>query len=95
MAILIEIKCITKTDKTHSHERIQSVGGIHHGGTRWQISQSDAILGVEKMHYEFYVVKAKEMIAVVVATNESGHKYLKTEIDGLSPDMLLNLPECP
>jgi hypothetical protein len=32
---------------------------------------------------------------VIIAVSQCGHKYLKTQADGLQPDNLLSLPECP
>jgi hypothetical protein len=31
---------------------------------------------------------------VIVAVH-NGHKYIKTKADGIQPDNLLSLPECP
>jgi hypothetical protein len=33
-------------------------------------------------------------VNVIVATH-NGNKYIKTEADGIHPDNLLALPECP
>jgi hypothetical protein len=93
MADRIQIQCINKSDRYNPHERILHVGGIH-GGTRWKLSQEDAIAGIESGKWAFYVTQAGRTVDVIVATR-LGHKYLKTVADGEQPDNLLSLPECP
>lgn len=95
MADLVEIKCIIKTDRTNAHERIQSVGGTNPDGGRWRLSQPDAIAGIEGGKWNFYVSGGGRTAWVIIETSSYGHKYLKTENDGVQPDNLLSLPECP
>ena len=95
MADTIEIKCINKTDRYNAHERIQSVVGTNSNGTRWKLSQPEAIAGIERGQWQFYVHAGGRTVAVIVATSAYGHKYLKTQADGEHPDNLLSLPECP
>ena len=94
MAINVEIKCINKTNRMDPHERIQNVGGVNPEGGRWKLSVGDAIAGIEAGKWNFYVSASGKMVWVVVASN-NGRKYLKTEADGIHPNNLLALPECP
>jgi len=94
MASHHEIKCINKTDRQNPHERIRNIGGTNGNGRRWKLSQPDAIRGIESGEYDFYVHRAGRTVRVIVASH-SGSKYLKTEDDGVQPDNLLSLPECP
>jgi hypothetical protein len=90
-----QIKCINKSDRFNPHERILYVGGTNTDGTRWKISQPDAVLGIENGKWQFWVSAGGRSVWVIVACSAFGHKYLKTEADGEQPNNLLSLPECP
>jgi hypothetical protein len=92
----IKIECINKTNRSDAHDRIHSIGGVNGDGTRWKLSQQQAIADVEAGKCSFYVERpAGHRTNVIVATSRYGNKYLKTTADGEQPDNLLALPECP
>lgn len=94
MATNVEIKCINKANRSDPHERIQNVGGVNDNGTRWKLSVAEAIAGIEAGKWKFWTAGGGKSVWVVIATH-NGHKYLKTEADGVHPNNLLALPECP
>lgn len=89
-----EIKCINKSDRTNIHERITDIGGINQDGTRWKISQIEAISSIESGKKSFYVNKSFGKVNVIVAKSAAGNKYLKTEADDSQTNNLLSLQEC-
>jgi len=93
MAENFQIMCINKSPRLDPHMRIANVGGVH-DGKRWKISEDDAIAGIEQGKWAFFVSAGGHSVWVIVATH-LGRKYLKTQADGLQPDNLLSLPECP
>jgi hypothetical protein len=94
MADRIRIECINKSPRQDPHKRIESVGGNNDDGTRWKMSEDRAIQAIENRTYSFYVSVNGQSVDVIIATHER-HKYLKTKADGLQPNNLLSLPECP
>jgi Protein of unknown function (DUF3892) len=95
MATSYEIQCIKKSDRLNPHERIKSIGGRNADGTAWELSQENAIAGIIRKEWSFFVRRAGSTVNVVVAKSRFDHLYLKTEADGESPDNLLSLPQCP
>ena len=94
MTIELQVLCINKTDRENPHERIRNIGGVNPNGSRWKFSQHEAITRIESGGYAFYTNVNGKKARVIVATH-LGNKYLKTENDGVHPNNLLALPECP
>ena len=94
MATRLEIKCINKTNRSSAHERIKNVGGTNTDGSRWKLSEEDAIQAIKDKKYEFWTKGGGKTVDVEVAKRE-GKEYLKTKNDSVQPDNLLALPECP
>lgn len=89
----LQITCINKTDRYNPHERIRSLGGIN-AGSRWKKDQPVVVREIESKTNSFYTRVNGVRANVIVATHED-NKYVKTENDGLHPNNLLSLPECP
>ena len=89
------IQCIDKSDRQNADERVFNVGGVNENGSRWKSSETDAIEGIERGDWDFYVHVGRNTVNVIIATSAAGNKYLKTMADGMLPDDLLALPECP
>ncbi len=94
MAQQLRIECINKSPRQDPHLRIRNLGGRNSDGSRWKISEEDAIASIEAGEYSFWVSVGGQAVHVLIAHHE-GRKYLKTEADGLHPNNLLSLPECP
>ncbi len=89
-----QIRCINKSDRTNPHERITCIGGQNADGTAWKLSLEDAIKGIDRGEWEFFVHQSGITTNVIIAVSRFGHRYLKTQADGEQPDNLLSLPEC-
>lgn len=94
MAKRVRIRCINKTDRMNPHERIKNVGGQNADGGRWKQSVDQTVREIESREWEFFVTEGDRTVDVIVATH-NGNKYIKTTADGIQPDNLLSLPECP
>ncbi len=94
MPVRLQITCIRKRDRQSPHERIQQVGGKNEKGSPWCYSEDDAIKAITEGRYAFWTRGGGKTVDVVVATH-LGRRYLKTTADGIVPDNLLALPECP
>jgi hypothetical protein len=95
MADSVRIQCINKSNRTSAYERIHSVGGQNPDGTRWKLSEADAIQGIKNGKWTFFVEQPAGHRVNVVIAKKDGYEYLKTEADGEHPNNLLALPECP
>jgi hypothetical protein len=94
MAENVQVGCINKRQHQNPHERIQNIGGTNPNGTRWKLSETQAIADIRASKFNFWVSVAGKTVGVVVAQH-NGRDYLKTEADGYAPNNLLSLPECP
>jgi hypothetical protein len=90
----VEISSVNKQPRYNPHERISYVGGLNADGTRWKLSLDQAIQGIESGKWSFWTMGGGKRANVIVALHNM-HKYLKTVADGVQPDNLLALPECP
>ncbi len=95
MAQDVQITCIVKSDRMNPHERIRSVGGVNPDGTRWKLSEEQAIAGIKQGKWRFWTTGGGKSVWVVIEKSAAGHEYLKTEPDRIQPNNLLSLPECP
>ena len=93
-----EILYVEKEERFNPHEAIKRVGGKDSYSMTWAATRDQVIVAIESGRYEFFVssgnyysIKAR----VIVAVNQFGHKYIKTEPDNTKQDNLLSLPSFP
>ena len=89
-----EITCIVWKDSTNRYGGIKSVGGKING-TNWQLTEEEAIKYIESGKYSFYVRRNGYSTDVLVHKSLNGHKFLKTNSDGVHINNLVSLPICP
>lgn len=91
-----QIDCIRKTHGQKLPPHITHISGKKPDGHAWKISHRYAIDSIEAGNWEFYInTNNGENVKVVVAKSSHGSKFLKTELDGDTPENLLQLPEFP
>lgn len=90
----IRVDCVTRTDRVSVHHRIRAIGGPGRGGNRWRLSEEAAITAMQHDRAAFHIVLPGGRRIDLVIGLGLGKTYLKTEADGESPDMLLQLPDC-
>ena len=94
MATRHRISCIGKSDFLNHHQRLKRIGGVNPDGSRWHLTEAEAVAALEAGRWRFYIVHDGRERDIVVALSRYGRKYLKTAADGLQPESLLTLPEC-
>jgi hypothetical protein len=91
----VQIHCVNKTGRTSADDRIHHVGGLNADGSQWRLTEEQAIAGTKQGRWRFWTDRRGEKAWVMIAKNGEGREYLKTEMDGVHPDSLLALRECP
>ena len=94
MSNLVQIQCV-KCDNANPHQRVRYVGGMNLDGTRWKMSEDEAVTGMKAGKWRFWTAGGKKSVWVVTAKSASGREYLKAETDWVQPATLLALPDCP
>jgi Protein of unknown function (DUF3892) len=93
----IQICCCTIQKDASKAERIRFIGGFNQDGSRWKLSQAEAIRHIEAGKLCFYLLTEEgRQQQVTLAVCREGQSYLTTLVDAeMAQAPLLNLPECP
>lgn len=86
-------RAISTVERAYSRdpfERVASIGGTNPDRTRWSLSQTAAIVLIERGTDEFFFQVGEKRVRVVVLTH-GGEKYLQSEREKTHPDDLLNV----
>jgi len=94
VAKLVQIQCV-KCDEARAQRCVRFVGGTNADGTRWKLSEENAIAGMKEGKWRFWTAGERRSVWIVTAKSISGREYLKAEPDWVRPATLLTLPECP
>ena len=90
-----QIRFVKKSGLEKIDQRITHIGGVNPDGTTWQITQKEAIIGIETGKWMFYLSCNEEYSKVLVAVSPDANKYLKAELDFLDLSLLMFLPDYP
>ena len=82
-----------KPDNADHDRRLQGLGGP--GGGGWYRSIDVLIQLIENEENRFWTVDQNDNSVWIEVHKRNGRKYLKTQSDGVEPNNLLALPECP
>lgn len=88
------ITCVRKAHRDSQSEHIEFVGGHDTNLVPWTLSQKEVIAAIEGGAHFYVEEPVGHRAKVIIAVSRRGHKYIKTEADGETPNNLLNLPEC-
>jgi len=88
------VDCVIRREHPSAHHRIDAIGGQSREGEHWRLSEEAAIADIDNERATFYVEWPRGHRLDVVVAQGLGKRYLKTEVDGESPERLLALPDC-
>lgn len=92
MLTFLRISCVNISNSNTKQKHITHIGGLNSVGGKWKMTEKQAIRGIEKKEYSFYVVSNGKTIKVSISTNEFGNEFLTIDDERLNN--LLSLPEC-
>lgn len=87
--IKYQVTCITKPQYPVHQEHIEAIGGSFGN------HNEAAAIGYIEAGVCGYFTRANGVVAEVLVKSRNGRKYLSTSPDGVKPNNLLSLPNCP
>lgn len=95
MTARFQVRFTDKGQGTQPQDRIAAIGGLDPHAKPWKLTGAEAVAGVEKGEWSFFVRGAGGEAEIVVASTAQGQKYLKAAGDLDQPETLMNLPAFP
>ncbi|MEI8288664.1 MAG: hypothetical protein WCH99_11700 [Verrucomicrobiota bacterium] len=89
--ITLMVNQVSQAEHREPHRRIRSIHGPV-GQGEWQHTQTQAIDFIERWQFSYYMVKDGRPVRLVIGRTADGETFLKTELDGDIPTLLLQLP---
>jgi Protein of unknown function (DUF3892) len=83
---------VNRTDPTSADDRIHHVGGINADGSRWKLSEDEAIAAIKDGRWMFSATCNGRKVRVVIAKDGQSREFLRTEMDELTRLRLLTPP---
>ena len=63
MSKLVQIQC-AKCDNANPHQRVRYVGGMNPDGTRWKMSEDEAVTGMKEGKLRFWTSRRQKIARV-------------------------------
>lgn len=82
-----------KQSSGYSKGELQSIGGIDGEGNVWNMSVDNAITGIQKGEYEFFLLENWLEIPITIQTLNQSEIYLSSKGHGYLYNLLDELPE--
>jgi len=86
------ISCVKIAQRKPKTTSIAKIGGWNPDASRWQLTVTDAIAGIEQGKWSFYTLLDGQRVPVVIGQEADGTKMLKGAGDGERANALLSLP---
>jgi hypothetical protein len=93
----LKVECVRVQSPASLHEQITHLGGSHADGSRWRLTQREAIRAIHTRQHTFVLPFASAPLAeleIIIRQGDMGHEYLTTREDGETQNRLISLPTC-
>jgi hypothetical protein len=91
MPVSLKVEQISLAEAAGPHRRVSVIYGCVRE-IEWQHTHEQAIEYIENRLFAYHVLHHDRAVRLVVDRTVAGEKFLKTELDGEVPALLLQLP---